>query len=100
MNVLTFLIPIALFLGLIGLGAFFWALRNNQFDDPKGQANRILSDRYDDHPAPDEGAVVRGRAIRLTGRTGAPKQPTCPGALVDGRWRSQMGVVRGCSSVG
>jgi cbb3-type cytochrome oxidase maturation protein len=70
MNVLTFLIPIALFLGLIGLGAFFWALRNNQFDDPKGQANRILSDRYDDHPAPDEGGGGEGSSNTLDGPDG------------------------------
>jgi len=53
MNVLTILIPVTLILGGIGLLAFFWSLRHNQFDDPKGQANRILSDRYDDHPAED-----------------------------------------------
>jgi cbb3-type cytochrome oxidase maturation protein len=50
-NILVVLIPAALVLGLLGLLAFFWALRHNQFEDPKGQAARILSDRYDDHPA-------------------------------------------------
>jgi cbb3-type cytochrome oxidase maturation protein len=54
MNIIALLIPISLFLGLIGLVAFFWALRNNQFDDPKGHATRILSDRYDNEPAPDD----------------------------------------------
>jgi cbb3-type cytochrome oxidase maturation protein len=54
MNILTILIPVTLILGLIGLAAFFWALRHNQFEDPKGEANRILSDRYDDHPADDD----------------------------------------------
>jgi cbb3-type cytochrome oxidase maturation protein len=44
MNVLLFLIPIALLLGLLGLGAFLWALRNGQFDDPDGAAERILHD--------------------------------------------------------
>jgi cbb3-type cytochrome oxidase maturation protein len=39
---LAVLIPIALALGLLGLAAFFWALRNGQFDDPDGSANRIL----------------------------------------------------------
>ncbi|MEQ9360299.1 MAG: cbb3-type cytochrome oxidase assembly protein CcoS, partial [Rhodospirillales bacterium] len=42
MNVLIYLIPAALFLGLVGLGAFFWALRSGQFDDPEGAAHRIL----------------------------------------------------------
>jgi cbb3-type cytochrome oxidase maturation protein len=41
---LLFLIPVALGLGLIGLGAFFWALRNGQFEDPDGAAARILID--------------------------------------------------------
>jgi cbb3-type cytochrome oxidase maturation protein len=31
------LIPIALGLGLLGLGAFFWSLRSGQFDDLDGQ---------------------------------------------------------------
>jgi cbb3-type cytochrome oxidase maturation protein len=53
MNILTILIPVTLVLGLAGLAAFFWALRHNQFEDPKGEANRILSDRYDEHPAED-----------------------------------------------
>jgi cbb3-type cytochrome oxidase maturation protein len=39
---LVVLIPIALALGLLGLAAFFWALRNGQFDDPDGSASRIL----------------------------------------------------------
>ncbi len=44
MNGVLFLLPIALFLGALGLAAFFWALRNNQFDDPEGAAARILID--------------------------------------------------------
>jgi cbb3-type cytochrome oxidase maturation protein len=38
------LIPIALFLGALGLGAFFWALKSGQFDDPDGSAERVLLD--------------------------------------------------------
>jgi len=44
MNLLIFLIPIALFLGLLGLGAFLWSLKTGQFDDPEGAAERILQD--------------------------------------------------------
>jgi cbb3-type cytochrome oxidase maturation protein len=44
MSVLVFLIPIALILGGAGLGAFFWALKSGQFEDPKGAAERILLD--------------------------------------------------------
>ena len=42
MTALLVLIPIALLLGLAGLGAFFWAMRDGQFDDPEGAAARIL----------------------------------------------------------
>ncbi|MFV0336537.1 MAG: cbb3-type cytochrome oxidase assembly protein CcoS [Tropicimonas sp.] len=37
------LIPLSLGLGLIGLIAFFWALRDGQFDDPDGAAWRVIS---------------------------------------------------------
>ena len=42
MSVLIYLIPIALFLGTIGLIAFLWSLKNKQFEDLEGAANRIL----------------------------------------------------------
>ncbi len=48
MNVLLYLIPIALFMGFLGLLGFLWALRSGQFDDPEGAAERILHD--DDSP--------------------------------------------------
>ena len=44
MDSLFILIPAALVLGLFGLVAFLWALRNGQFDDPEGSAGRILFD--------------------------------------------------------
>ena len=44
MDVLIFLIPVALSLGLIGLAAFFWTLNNDQYEDLEGAANRILID--------------------------------------------------------
>ena len=42
MTILLLLIPAALAIGGLGLTAFFWALRNGQFDDPDGNAARIL----------------------------------------------------------
>lgn len=48
MTALLLLIPLALGMGLLGLGGFFWALNSGQFDDPKGSAERILND--DDFP--------------------------------------------------
>lgn len=49
MNVLVFLIPIALFLGFLGLLGFLWSLRHGQYDDLEGAAERILFDE-DDKP--------------------------------------------------
>lgn len=44
MDVLAYLIPVALLLGAIGLAAFVWSLRSGQFDDLDGAALRILND--------------------------------------------------------
>jgi cbb3-type cytochrome oxidase maturation protein len=50
MEILTILIPVSLLLGGAGLAAFFWALRRGQFDDPDGNAHRILRKDFDDKP--------------------------------------------------
>ena len=50
MDILVYLIPISLVLGGLGLGAFWWAVKSRQFDDPEGDSRRILSDEYDDQP--------------------------------------------------
>lgn len=42
MNVLVFLIPVSLILGGIGAAAFIWTLKADQYDDPEGDAARIL----------------------------------------------------------
>ncbi|WP_101067605.1 cbb3-type cytochrome oxidase assembly protein CcoS [Roseovarius salinarum] len=52
MNVLAYLIPISLLLGGLGLVFFVYTVKSNQYDDPEGDARRILSDEYDDHPKP------------------------------------------------
>ncbi|MGU3400570.1 cbb3-type cytochrome oxidase assembly protein CcoS [Brucellaceae bacterium D45D] len=44
MSGLLFLIPIALGLGVLGLIGFLWSLKNGQYDDLDGAANRILLD--------------------------------------------------------
>ena len=58
MTGLLILIPVALGLGLLGLVAFFWALRSGQFDDPDGSAARILLDDEEDEEA-DAGSETR-----------------------------------------
>jgi len=44
MNVLVYLVPMAIALGLTGLAAFLWSLRSGQYDDMEGPALRMLSD--------------------------------------------------------
>lgn len=48
MTGLAFLIPIALGLGLLGLAAFLWSMKSDQYDDLDGAANRILIDDEDE----------------------------------------------------
>lgn len=49
MDILVWMIPMALVMGGLWLGGFVWAMKTGQFDDPEGAANRILQD--DDHDA-------------------------------------------------
>ena len=44
MDILIYLIPIALILGLIALAAFIWSLKSGQYEDLDGAAQRILMD--------------------------------------------------------
>ena len=50
MNILSYLIPISLTLGALGLVFFVYTLRSNQYHDPEGDARRILDETYDDAP--------------------------------------------------
>jgi cbb3-type cytochrome oxidase maturation protein len=53
MEVLVFLVPLALTLGAIGLMGFLWSLRNGQYDDLEGAGWRAIAD---DEPAPEQEA--------------------------------------------
>ncbi|MFC3052761.1 cbb3-type cytochrome oxidase assembly protein CcoS [Kordiimonas pumila] len=44
MSALLYLVPIALGLGFLGLGAFLWCMKSGQYDDLEGAAHRILLD--------------------------------------------------------
>ena len=52
MTILLFLAPASLFLALIGLAAFAWTVKDGQYDDPVGDAARILDSAGDDAPLP------------------------------------------------
>lgn len=66
MTTLVFLIPVTLGMGAAGLAAFFWSLRNGQYDDLTGDAERILFD--EDRPRLPKGAP--------TPATTTTKEPT------------------------
>ncbi len=44
MDILIYLVPIALLLGFIWLVAFIWSLKSGQYSDLDGAAQRILID--------------------------------------------------------
>ena len=52
MSIVVILAPFSLALALIGLAGFWWTLRHDQYEDPQGDASRILTKDWDDHPKP------------------------------------------------
>ena len=44
MNIIVYLIPVALGLGLLGLLTFLWSVNSDQYEDLDGAAHRILDD--------------------------------------------------------
>lgn len=44
MNVLIYLVPAAISLGLLGLVGFMWSLRTGQYEDLDGAAWRAIQD--------------------------------------------------------
>lgn len=53
MDILFWLIPVSLILGALGLGAFVWTLKSRQYEDPTGDAARILLTDWDCQPKPE-----------------------------------------------
>lgn len=53
MTIVYLLAPLSLLLALAGLGGFWWTLRSGQYEDPMGDAARILDDHVRDGPAED-----------------------------------------------
>lgn len=60
-----FLIPIALLMGLAGLGAFLWALKSGQYEDLDGAAVRILIE--EETPSQTAGGPPRDTKPRRPG---------------------------------
>ncbi|HVI33554.1 cbb3-type cytochrome oxidase assembly protein CcoS [Phenylobacterium sp.] len=51
MTILLFLAPFSVGLGLMAVAAFWWTLRAGQYEDPAGDAARILLEDPEDRPA-------------------------------------------------
>ncbi|MGY4877265.1 cbb3-type cytochrome oxidase assembly protein CcoS [Vreelandella aquamarina] len=54
MTILYLLIPLSLILLGLAVWAFFWAVKNDQFDDLEGPAHRILFDEDENDLSPEE----------------------------------------------
>ncbi|QJQ96798.1 MULTISPECIES: cbb3-type cytochrome oxidase assembly protein CcoS [Halomonadaceae] len=73
MTILYLLIPLTLILLALAIWAFFWAVRNDQFEDLEGPAHRILFDEDENDFTPEE-RERRARARRdKTGNDESPK---------------------------
>lgn len=44
MTIVLLLAPLSMLLALGGLAAFFWNVKSGQYEDPRGDAERILQD--------------------------------------------------------
>lgn len=51
MTIFFLLAPFSVLLALLGLWGFWWTVRSGQYDDPAGDAARILIEDEDDAPA-------------------------------------------------
>ena len=68
-----YLIPVALLMGAVGLGAFLWSLRSGQYEDLDGAAERILFDEDDvlmtaERDSPKEDIVAGAKIAVSTGK--------------------------------
>jgi len=75
MSVVYLLVPLALFVVVLAVGAYVWAARKGQFDDLKTPAMRVLHD--------DESPVVGRQSSASTSETTAPGLGTPPEQSAD-----------------
>ena len=57
MNILFLLAPLAMLMAGVSLLAFLWTFKAGQYEDPQGDAARILYDHLDDGPPPSSKAA-------------------------------------------
>jgi len=60
MEVLIYLVPLALLLGLLGLAGFLWSLKNGQYDDLEGAGWRAIAEDepVQENPTPRTADVI------------------------------------------
>ncbi|WP_404375684.1 cbb3-type cytochrome oxidase assembly protein CcoS [Vreelandella aquamarina] len=76
MTILYLLIPLSLILLGLAVWAFFWAVKNDQFDDLEGPAHRILFDDDENDLTPEQRAerkAERKKAAKPTSEREPPK---------------------------
>ena len=85
MEIVIILIPLAMIILAIAIGAFFWAVRNDQFDDLDSPAWRVIFDDQeqrkdqDRHPSREQIKAQRGEqapgpgALQKTGSASDPE---------------------------
>lgn len=54
MDVLLYLIPLALVIGVFWLGFFIWSIKSDQYEDMEGAAHRILMEEDAPSPRPEK----------------------------------------------
>lgn len=75
MNILLLLIPLSLLLLSFAIWAFFWAVKNDQFDDLEGPAYSILFDDEEQKPANREKTGTQQPTTAPTSKTDTPPDP-------------------------
>lgn len=75
MDILYLLVPLSVVLAIAIGAAFWWAVRNDQFEDMEGPAHRLLLDDDDRVPREAYPASTVSPASRAPGGQPAPPPP-------------------------
>ncbi|MBE9535792.1 MAG: cbb3-type cytochrome oxidase assembly protein CcoS [Proteobacteria bacterium] len=54
MDVIYWLIPVVILLGLVMLGILVWAIKSGQYEDLEGEGSRILMDEDEKESSPGD----------------------------------------------
>ncbi|WP_290784899.1 cbb3-type cytochrome oxidase assembly protein CcoS [Halomonas sp.] len=75
MSILYLLIPLSLILLGLAVWAFFWAVKNDQFEDLEGPAHRILFDEDENDLPAEERERRRDARERARAQRSDPDEP-------------------------